>query len=139
MPFSSHQQFEASRGTREAVLDWDDYLRRLAAFVVAQLRGDARLTDIAGEVRMHATVGSPTVRDAFTVCKQHGWNSMIYEAWALETANQVRKVMGNVPDLVAEALAAHADLPVLERDAACAWDAIADARRALYGDPEDVL
>lgn len=113
-------------------MSWDDYLERLGAFAQAQTRGDPALRDAAGDVRLHATSVAPTVREAVAECMRHRWNAQIYEAWAAETLSRVRRLMRSLPDLVAEAIAVFADVPGLERDAKGAWEAIEEAREAMY-------
>lgn len=122
-------------------IDWHRYCRTMADFVIASFQhpGDSNVVEtIAGNVLAYSEGRLVTVSDLTELAAQHGWNSMIYEAWSWEFGNQIRAMARSLPAVQREALMLYAgasgDLDATRSEAD---DAIHDAQRALYGDAED--
>ena len=77
-------------------------------FLLAQLREDPQLYRYAAAVLIQLDGDFVTLPDLVTACGKHRWNSMVYEAWAWETAQRIRAIERRLPALEAAALRVYA-------------------------------
>jgi hypothetical protein len=102
-------------------------------FLLSQRRAHGSdLYASAGEVLIYLEGRFITVQEIYETCAAHGWNSLVYEACAYETANRVRAQMAALDPIASQALRAYAS-DVLDTEPHDAWEAIREAHDALYG------
>ncbi len=110
----------------------------VADFIIAQLQDAADIHAFAKNVLCVVDGEFISVEDIERKCSNHGWNSMVYEAWAWERQNGIhcfaRRL--NQPERDALLLYAHY-LDPLDASSSDAHEALAEARRELYGEELD--
>lgn len=124
-------------------IDWKAFNRSLGDFVLAQLRDEScndetclrpsQVTETAKNVQIILFGELTTVGDIVHQATQHGWNSMIYEAWSWEFGNRVKRIAKLLSPLHRQALLAYAQIHGdIDISAEEAFEAIEEARRELY-------
>lgn len=112
---------------------WKNYFGSAGDFILAQIRNEA-VVEAANKVQVVVDGQLLTVARLIKQCEAHGWNSQIYEAWALETASRIRVVANKLTPIQAEALmivgkySGYFDVNSTE-----AYEAIHEAMEAMYG------
>ena len=116
-------------------IDWAKYYATHGDFILAQLRQDVCLPNVAGEVLIYEQSKIVSIKELVDRCENHGWNSMIYEAWIWETGNQVRSLLSRFDGTYYyDAILIHANSRhELDATEAEAYEALNEAREALEG------
>jgi hypothetical protein len=105
----------------------------MGAFVLARLFEDKALPRLAGEVLLYRDGLFQSIEEIYGQCASHGWNSLIYEAWAYATAQHVRSRAKTLGPIGGEALLIYAQLESMDVTRSEAIEAIEEAQQALYG------
>ena len=110
----------------------------VADFIIARIENTPYLHLVASSVLCFVDGTFISIRDIVDKCSSHGWNSMVYEAWAWERQNAIHRFAQRLhqPERDALLLFAHF-LDPLDNTSADAQAALAEARRALYGESAD--
>jgi hypothetical protein len=110
-----------------------EMLRSQGEFFLARRREDPELQVYAGTVRVWHQGRFWSVRELFEQCARHGWNDLIFEAWAYETAVGVHRIARELEGDAREALLVYARAEgVMDVLFSEAMAAIEEARRCLY-------
>jgi hypothetical protein len=120
----------------ESNIDWNAYAVRLSQYVMVCVlnKGREEVLRVAGEVLTLSNGRLVSVTELVKDAAAHGWNSMIYEAWAWEYSRRIYAHKRTMPGLVWDALRITAsqsgDLDISKEEA---YAAIREARQELYG------
>lgn len=112
----------------------------MGKFVYAHLFEDERLPRLAGEVLLYRNGRFQYIEEIYRECASHGWNSLIYEAWAYVTAHNVRSTAKTLGPIGGQALLIFAQSQEpMDVTRSEAIEAIEQAQEALYGMRTGVL
>jgi hypothetical protein len=110
-----------------------DMLRTQSDFFLARRREDPALQVYAGTVMVWRHSRFCSVSELFEHCARHGWNDMIFEAWAYETAAGIHRIARELEGDAREALLVYARAEgVMDVLFSEAMEAIEEARHYLY-------
>lgn len=113
-------------------------LTTAADFIIARIRNASDIHEVAKKVLCFVDGEFISVENIEHKCFNHGWNSMVYEAWAWERQCRIHEFAQGLsqPERDALLLYAHFREP-LDASSSDAQEALAEARRALYGELDD--
>lgn len=116
------------------------YATRLANFVIAQIVSTIEQDELvaaAGDVLVLLNGKFVSVKDLVEKASNHGWNSMIYEAWCWGFRNQIFSYKSKLHPFEFEAMHTYAcsygDLGITHKEAS---EAISDALHEMEGTQE---
>lgn len=110
----------------------------VADFIIARIQSMPDIHVIASSVLCFVDGEFISVQDIVDQCSNHGWNSMVYEAWAWERQNAIHRFARRLHQTERDALLLYAHfLDPLDVSYADAREALAEASRALYGELDD--
>jgi len=112
---------------------FSDMLRTQSDFFLARRREDPELQVHAGAVMVWRQGRFRSISELFEHCARHGWNNMIFEAWAYETAVGVHRIARELKGDARAALLVYAQIVgVMDVLFSEAIAAIEEARNCLY-------
>jgi len=109
-----------------------------ADFIIARIQNVPDLHTVASKVLCFVDGEFISVQNIVDKCANHGWNSMVYEAWAWERQNAIHRFAQRLHQAEHDALLLYAHfLDPLDVSYADAQEALAEASHALYGEDLD--
>ena len=110
----------------------------IANFIIARIQDTPDIHQVASSVLCFVDGEFISIQDIVDKCSNHGWNSMVYEAWAWERQNAIHRFAQRLHQPERDSLLLYAHyLDPLDATHADAQEALAEARRKLYGESDD--